>query len=167
MDNKPSFKDSDKDSLQINKNSDIEINVESLSQWDQRSVVFHLLYAAESFDYDTSLAAIADNLARGYNLVIDQNSKVYKQAQDIIERRDELDKNIKPFLANWRFERVGVATKLILRYAFWELLNTKHDQVLVINEAIELAKCFAEKDAYKFINGILDRYIKEKEIEPS
>ena len=32
---------------------------------------------------------------------------------------------------------------------------------VAINEAIELAKCFAEKDAYKFVNGILDEAVKK------
>jgi len=31
---------------------------------------------------------------------------------------------------------------------------------IVINEAIELAKCFSEDDAYKFVNGILDELVK-------
>ena len=34
---------------------------------------------------------------------------------------------------------------------------------VVINEAVELAKCFSEKDAYKFINGVLDEVVKNKE----
>jgi N utilization substance protein B len=43
----------------------------------------------------------------------------------------------------------------------WELLNTDTDPRIVMNEAIELAKCFAEDDAYRFINGLLDRAVKE------
>jgi transcription antitermination protein NusB len=139
-----------------------EIKVEDLSLADQRAVLFNLLYAAESLDYDVSLESIVDNFDKGYNLIIDKNSVVFKQTQSIINERHKLDEAIKPFLANWRFERIGVSTKLILRYAFWELQNTEQDPILVINEAVELAKCFAEKDSYKFINGILDRYIKEK-----
>ena len=79
----------------------------------------------------------------------------------VINERDALDEQYKPLLSNWRFERVGVSTKLILRFATWELLRTDTDSRIVINEAVELAKRFAEKDAYKFVNGILDRLIKE------
>lgn len=143
--------------------SDKEVFAQDLGLWDQRSVIFHLLYAADCFDYTVSLNSIVDNFARGYNLIIPADSEIFKRTQAIIDQRDDLDLGIKPFLSNWRFERIGVATRLILRFAFWELLNSPSDEVLVINEAIELAKCFAEKDAYKFINGILDRYIKSKE----
>jgi transcription termination factor NusB len=37
------------------------------------------------------------------------------------------------------------------------MLYTKTPHRIIINEAIELAKAFAEKDAYKFVNGLLDK----------
>ncbi len=135
--------------------------LESLSQRDKRSLIFHLLYAAESNDYQVSMEALVDNLNRGFDLEIPLNSKIVTAANTIINDRDALDTAYKPFLANWRIERIGICTKLILRYAIWELINTQTIPIIVINEAIELAKCFAEKDAYKFINGILDEIVKE------
>ena len=79
----------------------------------------------------------------------------------MIENRQMLDDAIKPLLHNWRFDRIGVCTKLILRLALWELHNTQTSANIVLNEAIELAKCFAERDAYKFVNGILDEAVKK------
>ena len=83
------------------------------------------------------------------------NSEVFTIADDVIAKRDDLDDAIKPLLHNWRFDRIGLCTKLVLRLALWELHNTKTSANIVMNEAIELAKCFAERDAYKFVNGIL------------
>ena len=40
--------------------------------------------------------------------------------------------------------------------------HTDTASTVIINEAIELAKAFSEKDAYKFINGILDEAAKAK-----
>jgi transcription antitermination protein NusB len=136
--------------------------LESLSQRDKRSLVFHLLYAAESNDYQASIDSLVDNLNRGFDLDIPLNSDIVKTAAAIIDNRQKLDDIYKPFLANWRLERIGVCTKLILRYATWELKNTTLSPTIIINEAIELAKCFAEKDSYKFINGILDEMVKEQ-----
>lgn len=132
-----------------------------LTQREKRSLLFHLLYVAESFDYQISLETIVDNFNRGFNLDIPFDSNVVTSARLIIETRDALDEAYKPFLSNWRFDRLGVCTKLILRYAVWELLNTDTLPTIIINEAIELGKCFAEKDAYKFINGVLDKAVKE------
>lgn len=131
-----------------------------LSQRDMRGLVFHLLYAMESFDYHESMHAIIDNFNRGFDLDIAYDNKAVLLAQDVINNREHLDTLIKPLLQNWRFERIGVCTKLILRLALWELEQKETPATVVINEAIELAKCYAEKDSYKFINGILDEAMK-------
>lgn len=142
-------------------NADI-ILYKNLSRREIRSLIFQLLYAAESHEYKDSLESISDNISRGYNIEIPHDSAAFTTVHAIIERRDELDKHIMPFLHNWRFDRIGCCTKLILRFAMWELFYTDTPDSIVINEAVELAKCFSEKDAYKFINGILDEAIKSK-----
>lgn len=137
------------------------ISYNDLSRREVRSLILHLLYAIEAFDYDTSLESIADNFNRGFDLKITPESEVFKVAQMIVQTRNELDNAIKPLLHNWRFDRIGICTKLILRLALWELQNTPTSANIVMNEAIELSKCFAERDAYKFINGILDEAVKK------
>ncbi|MGE0206764.1 MAG: transcription antitermination factor NusB [Candidatus Babeliales bacterium] len=132
-----------------------------LSARDKRAVLFHILYAAESYDYQASIESIVDNLNRGFELDIPLDDPIVIIAANIIELRDNLDDTYKPFLTNWRFDRIGVPTKLILRYAVWELLHTTIPTTIIINEAIELAKAFGEKDSYKFINGVLDELVKK------
>jgi N utilization substance protein B len=121
----------------------------------------------EIYDYDVSLASLIDNFNRGFELTIDTQGFIAQTAQAIIDQRNVLDDNIKPLLANWRFDRIGICTKLILRIAIWEFINTETDSKIIINEAIELAKCFAERDAYKFINGILDEFLKRSGKTPA
>ena len=140
-----------------------DISYDDLNRREVRSLIFHLLYAAEIFEYDASLDALVDNFNRGFSLSIDPSSQTFKITQEIIDSREQLDELIRPLLHNWRFDRIGVCTKLILRYAVWELKNTQTPGPIIINEAIELAKCFSEKDAYKFVNGILDEAVKKME----
>jgi len=139
------------------------IAYKDLSRRDVRSLIFHLLYAADAFEYQESLQSIVDMFCDGYNIDIPRHSEVFSITNQIIAHRDKLDATCEPLLSNWRMDRISVCTKLILRYALWELYNTDTDQRIVINEAIELAKCFAEKDAHKFINGILDKAAKNLE----
>ena len=134
-----------------------------LSRRDIRALIFHLLYAAEAYEYQDSLQSIVDNLNRGFDLDIPFDSEVVHTAQAIIDERDTLDQKYISLLDNWRPERVSVCTKLILRLGMWELMYTQTDPRIIINEAIELAKCFAEADAYRFINGLLDRAVKVKQ----
>lgn len=122
-----------------------------------RSLLFHILYAIDAFDYEVSARNVAEKLNNEYETDIDLDGDITKQVEAIASKRQELDAILIPFLENWRFERIGKCTLLILRYAIWEMLHTKMPHTIIINEAIELAKCFSEKDAYKFVNGILDK----------
>ena len=145
------------------KNLDIEpINCDELSLRDRRSVILHLLYAMDSFDYQASLESIVDNFSRGFGYTISTDSYIFITSQAVIDSRDALDAEIKPLLANWSFDRISSCTKLILRLALWELIHEDISPNIVINEAVELAKCFAEVDSYKFINGILDNFANKK-----
>lgn len=121
-----------------------------------RALIFHLLYALEGHSYDVSLEVVIDMFNNGFDIEIDPESREVEVARAILDTKIELDQQLEPLLANWKIERVGVCTKLILRLALWELVYSKEPAALVINEAVELAKCFAEKDAYKFVNGVLD-----------
>lgn len=122
-----------------------------------RSLLFHVLYAADAFDYETSAVVIAANFNREYDTNIDLEGEIITIVNAIALKRDELDEQIVPFLENWKFDRIGRCTLLVLRYAIWEILYTTTPHSIIINEAIELAKCFAEQDSYKFVNGILDK----------
>jgi N utilization substance protein B len=134
---------------------------DDFSQRDVRALVFHFLYAMEAFDYQVSLQSLVDNFNRGFGLNIPLNSEFCSIVQSIIDSRHELEKIYEPYLSNWRTERLSVCTKLILLFGIWELKNTTTDTRIVINEAIELAKCFAEEDSYRFVNGILDSLAKD------
>ncbi|MGZ6251066.1 MAG: transcription antitermination factor NusB [Candidatus Chromulinivorax sp.] len=135
-----------------------ELNSQNIStRRKMRSLLFHILYAADAFDYETPAQQIAANFNREYETGIDLHGEIIQIVNQIALKRDELDQQIIPFLENWKFERIGRCTLLVLRYAVWEILYTETPHTIIINEAIELAKCFAEQDAYKFVNGVLDR----------
>lgn len=58
---------------------------------------------------------------------------------------------------NWRFERLAAVDKNILRIAVYELMRElQTPSSVVLDEAIELAKRFGEKDSAPFVNGVLD-----------
>jgi N utilization substance protein B len=128
----------------------------ALSRRDVRSLMFHLLYSLEVRDYEDTVDLVIENFNQGFDLDIPKDSEVKTMVEAIVNSRDSLDALYIPFLDNWRFERISVSTRLILRLAIWELVNTQTDTSIIINEAVELSKCFAEHDAYRFINGILD-----------
>lgn len=146
---------------ELDKSPNALLRYSDLSRRDIRSLIFQFLYAAESCEYKTSTDVLFENFNRGFHLDIPIESDVYTIAQAVINERYELDALYEKLLTNWRPDRVSTCTRLILRLGVWELLHTDTDSRIIINEAIELAKCFAEADAYRFVNGLLDRVVKE------
>lgn len=69
-----------------------------------------------------------------------------------------VDTKIKSYAENWKFNRIAVVDRSILRLAIYELLFREDiPPVVSINEALELAKKYSTEDSSRFINGILDR----------
>lgn len=60
-------------------------------------------------------------------------------------------------LKEWTFFRLGFIEQAILLVAASEIKLGEVDRPIIINEAVELAKQYAEDDSYKLINGCLDR----------
>ncbi len=73
-------------------------------------------------------------------------------------RREELDAMIGARTVGWRFERLALLDRNILRLGAYELLYRNDVPAEVaMNEAVELAKKYGTEQAQSFINGILDR----------
>lgn len=77
---------------------------------------------------------------------------------------EEVDAHINAALENWSSERVGYIERAVLRLAVYEMLHRLDVPARVaLSEAIELAKRFGAEDAPRFVNGVLDRILREKE----
>lgn len=131
------------------------------SRRDERQLALYLLYALDRAEYSISLSEAARAFEKGFEIIIPDNSYALTLTQGVLDSGQELDASLTPFLKNWRLERLGCCTRLILHLALWELRKPDAISSIIINEAIELAKMFAEKDAYRFVNGILDEVSKQ------
>ncbi|MHC4954405.1 MAG: transcription antitermination factor NusB [Planctomycetota bacterium] len=81
------------------------------------------------------------------------------------ERRAEIDALLSSAAENWRLARMALVDRNILRMAIFEMLHLEEIPAKVsINEAIELGKRFSTKQSGSFINGILDRIRREKDL---
>lgn len=143
---------------------DGDITFSTHSRREERFLAFNLIYAVDRFDYTVPLDDVVTNFQEGFELTIPQDSYALVLAKGAIAGREKLDEDMVPFLKNWKLNRLGCSTRLILRMALWEIQQPQAIPSIVINEAVELAKIFAEKDAYKFVNGILDQYCKQHNI---
>ena len=85
-----------------------------------------------------------------------------KLLDSVILHNAELDELISKYLINWELDRVAMMDVVILKAALAELLYFSTIPVNVtLNEYIEIAKFYGSKKSSKFINGILDKVVKE------
>ncbi len=87
-----------------------------------------------------------------------------KLIHGVIGKREDLDRRITACASNWTLPRMGAVDRNILRLAAYEILFNKDEvpPLAALDEAIELAKEFGDKDSSRFVNGLLDRLVNEK-----
>ena len=69
----------------------------------------------------------------------------------------EIDQTFEPYLDRTH-EQLDPVSRAVLRLSTFEMLySIQVPYRVVINEAVNLAKTFGPEDAFKFINGVLDK----------
>jgi N utilization substance protein B len=96
------------------------------------------------------------------NLEID-NTYVRDVVNGVLENIESIDKVISKYLENWDLDRLGKTDKAILRLGAYELIHYDTPKVVVINEAVELAKKYSDDKVVKLINAVLDK-IRDNEV---
>jgi transcription antitermination protein NusB len=77
--------------------------------------------------------------------------------QGVLEQRPTIDAAIKERSKNWSLSRMPKVDLNIMRLATYELMfRGDIPKKVSINEAIEIARRFGDKDSPAFVNGILD-----------
>lgn len=80
-----------------------------------------------------------------------------------VTHRAELDELIRRHAENWRLERMPTIDRNILRMALYEMLHHQGvPKVVIVDEAIELAKKFGSENSGRFVNGLLDGVLKSR-----
>jgi len=141
-------------------NGDADPEFKLQTRRDERQLALCLLYALDRAEYSLTPEDIVKRFEQGFDISVPRRSFAVSLFKGVNDGVQALDEQLKPFLKNWRLERLGCCTHLILRMAMWELQQPDAIGSIIINEAVELAKTFAEKDAYRFVNGILDEIAK-------
>ncbi|HEX9690832.1 MAG TPA: transcription antitermination factor NusB [Gemmatimonadales bacterium] len=77
-------------------------------------------------------------------------------ARGVVATIEDLDRTLARAVEHWRFERLGMVERNILRMALFEMEHAVVPPRVVINEAVELAHRFAGGTAPGFVNGVLD-----------
>ena len=76
----------------------------------------------------------------------------------VLANKAAVDELIQKYTVNYELHRIAAVDRNILRLAIYEMLHSPDvAPVIIINEAIEIAKKFGAEKSGGFVNGILDR----------
>lgn len=93
-------------------------------------------------------------------------SEAFEYAQMLVrgtvDNQERIDGLIRGQADNWRLERMPPVDRNILRLAVFEMLHERETpKLVVLDEAIELAKKFGSEQSGRFVNGLLDGLLKQ------
>ncbi|MEK9614422.1 MAG: transcription antitermination factor NusB [Flavobacteriaceae bacterium] len=82
--------------------------------------------------------------------------------EQVIAKEDELQKELNGKTPNWDEERIAHLDNIILKTAIAELLFFPNIPVKVtLNEYLEIAKDYSTPNSNHFVNGVLDKLVRE------
>ena len=130
----------------------------SVSRSELREKIMTILYQYEMYKrtkYDYEIEdVIKENISVSSEFV---NDIVY----GVLDKREELDKIANTYLTDWTIDRLDYLGATILRMGIYEIKYMDTPKIVVINEAIELAKKYSDDNVKKMINAVLDKIINE------
>lgn len=136
------------------------------SRHKAREYALQILYQAEATD--TLAGEVVPQFWRDREVPPDVRQFAERLATGTSDSLGEVDPLLREQLAHWRLERLGIVDRSVLRLAAFEFLHEPATpRIVVINEAIELAKRFGGEESGQFVNGILDAVRKRLEAVPS
>jgi N utilization substance protein B len=124
---------------------------------ESRELALQILYALDT----NPNVGIRETLQTFREEQSDVLSRVREFAEDIVrgvqEHREVIDAAIKARSRNWALARMPRVDLNVMRLATFELMfRSDIPKKVSINEAIEIARRFGDKESPAFVNGILD-----------
>jgi transcription antitermination protein NusB len=81
----------------------------------------------------------------------------------VLTHAAELDGLLGRYAEHWTVHRMAITDRTVLRMAAYELLYVSEIPARVtLNEAIEIVKLFGDEQSGSFVNGILDRILRQE-----
>jgi len=92
-----------------------------------------------------------------------ENDFVKDIVYGVVTHENEINELANKYMTDWNIDRIDKTGASILRMGIFELKYTETPEIVVINEAIELAKKYSDDSVRKIINAVLDKILQDKE----
>ena len=133
--------------------------MEQLTRSELRKNIMTILYQINLYDLN-KIDYNIDDVIKEVNPI--DNEFVKDMVYGVITKKEELDSIANKYLNKWTIDRLGNTDQSIIRMSIYEMLFMDTPDIVVINEAVELAKLYSDDSVKNMINGILDKIYKDK-----
>ena len=133
--------------------------MEKLTRSELRKNIMTILYQINLYSIN-KIEYNVDEVIKEVNTI--DNEFVKDIVYGVVTKKDEIDEIANKYLNDWTIDRLGNTDQSIIRMSIYELIFTDTPEVVVINEAIELAKLYSDDSVKNMINGILDKIYHDK-----
>lgn len=127
---------------------------------EQREQIFKLLFRVE-FNKKEEMPEQLQLFFEGAEKPVSEEDQLYISGkyEKIMDKLPQIDGLLNEKAQKWSTDRMGKVELTILRLAVYEIRYDEDIPTSVaINEAVELAKKFGQKESGSFVNGILARF---------
>ncbi len=123
-----------------------------------REIVLQVLYE-EDINPDRNITSADEFLVKR----LSGNRPLVEFARNLLngirKHRRQIDKTLSDKATNWSLRRMAAIDRNVLRLGAYEILHNVTPGRVAINEAVELAKRFGDRQSGNFVNGVLDRIL--------
>ena len=132
-----------------------------LTRTEAREKIMVILYQIDFYKKEN----IEYNLEDVFHENLEMDNKYVKDiVNGVLENQDKIDETINKYLENWDLDRLGKTDRAILRLSTYEMMYYDTPKVVVINEAVELAKKYSDDKVVNLINAVLDKVRDNEEV---
>ena len=82
--------------------------------------------------------------------------------QGTLQNRVALDSRISKLATHWSLSRMAVTDRNVLRLGAYEIVFGDTPGRVAVNEAVVLAKRYGDRNSPRFVNGVLDRLMRDQ-----
>lgn len=133
-----------------------------LNRSELRVKIMTILYQINVYDTNK----VEYNIDDVIKSVVDIDNEFVKEiVYGVTTYKDEINSIANKYLSGWTISRLGNTDQAILQIGIYELKYTDTPPIVVINEAVNLAKQYSDDKVKNMINAALDKYYHEEVID--
>lgn len=120
-----------------------------------RTCIMQTLFAVE-FNKNNDPKITMEEILEEFAPKLSETDFAYETLDGVLKHREEILNTIETYAPEWPVDKIARVDRVILEIGIYEIMYSQDvPPVVAINEAVEIAKHYGDKNSPKFVNGVL------------